>query len=148
MFWIKEAVKNLTCQYNSIDPFELASLKRIQVIPWNLHEDIQGFYKYDKRNKYIFINNNLDESHQKFVCAHEFGHSQLHPRVNTPFLRGNTLYSINKLEVEANTFAVELLLPDEAIYDLNNTSTTIYELASSYGIPKEVCHLKSITTNT
>ena len=74
--------------------------------------EIKGFYKYDKRNKYIFINNNLDDSTQKFVCTHEFGHSQIHPRVNTPFLRKNTFFS------------------------------TDCEVSASYRVPEEVIQLK------
>ena len=94
------------------------------------------------RISYIFINNNLDETSQKFVCAHELGHSQLHPRVNTPFLRGNTFFSIDKIEIEANRFAVELLFPDEVLYEYENSNLSIYEVAAAYGVPDEVVDLK------
>ncbi|WP_162985789.1 hypothetical protein [Virgibacillus sp. Bac330] len=30
------------------------------------------------------------------VCAHKLGHSQLHTRVNTPFLRSTTFVPVNK----------------------------------------------------
>jgi Zn-dependent peptidase ImmA (M78 family) len=33
----------------------------------------------------------------------------------TPFLRAKTRFSVEKLEVEANTFAVELLLSDDVM---------------------------------
>jgi Zn-dependent peptidase ImmA (M78 family) len=115
----------------------------IHLIPWDLNEEINGFYKYDRRNKYIFYNNNLNEELQRFVCAHELGHAILHPRSNTPFLRKNTLFSVEKIEVEANTFAVELLLPDDFLYDFKNTNVSIYEITKMYGIPNEVAHLKS-----
>jgi hypothetical protein len=55
MSWIKQVVTNLVKKYKTTDPFELSSLMNIQVIPWDLHEEINGFYKYDKRNKYIFL---------------------------------------------------------------------------------------------
>jgi len=141
--WIKRTVHDLTKKYNTNDPFALAEVRNIHVIPWDLHCEIKGFYKYDKRNKYIFVNNNLDDNLQKFVCAHELGHSQLHPRVNTPFLRGSTFFSVDKIEVEANTFAVELLLPDEYLLELHNSNTSIYEVTNALGIPKELAHLKS-----
>lgn len=146
MKWIKGRVNQITKKHKSNDPFKLATMKNIHVIQWDLHQEIKGFYKYDRRNKYIFINNNLDEISQKFVCAHELGHSQLHPRVNTPFLRSNTLYSVNKIEVEANAFAVELLMPDEFVneYRNRNDNMTIKEVSQVYGIPEEVCHLKKI----
>jgi Zn-dependent peptidase ImmA (M78 family) len=107
-----------------------AKCKNIHVIPFNLHEEIKGFYKYDKHNKYIFINNNLDDSAQKFVCAHEFGHSQIHSRVNTPFLRKNTLFSTDCVEVEANRFAFELLIPDDS-FEYETTNLTIREVSAS-----------------
>lgn len=143
MNWIKRTVQDLTNKYQTNDPFELSEIKNIQVIPWDLHPEIKGFYKYDKRNKYIFINDNLDEPSQRFVCAHEFGHSQLHPRVNTPFLRGSTFFSVDKIEVEANTFAVELLLQDQSLYEYQDTSLSVCEIAEIYGVPKEVSHLKN-----
>ncbi|MEH7342712.1 ImmA/IrrE family metallo-endopeptidase [Bacillus sp. JJ1532] len=142
MTWIKHIVNKITKQYQTNDPFELAALRNIHVIPWNLHPEIKGFYKYDKKNKYIVINNNLEESEQRFVCAHELGHSQLHPRVNTPFLRKSTLLSNDRIEREANRFAVELLMPDKTFYEYKNTSLSISEISEMYGVPREVCHLK------
>jgi Zn-dependent peptidase ImmA (M78 family) len=141
--WIKKIIRKLEIKYKTNDPFELASLLNIDVVPWNLHEEIKGFYKYDKRNKYIVYNINLSDEMQRFVCAHELGHAVLHPRSNTPFLRENTLFSIDKIEVEANTFAVELLLPDEKIYEYENTNLSIYEIGEMYGVPRELCHLKN-----
>lgn len=144
MTWIKDIVKEMTSKCNTTDPYELASLKKIHVIPWDLHLEIKGFYKYDKRNKFIFINSNLDERLQRFVCAHELGHSQLHPRVNTPFMRSNTLLSVNRIEIEANRFAVELLMPDEVIREHEDANLTINEIASIYCVPNEVSHLKNL----
>ncbi len=66
----------------------------------------------------------------------------LHPKANTPFLRRHTYFSIDRIEVEANTFAVELLLPDKTIHQYQNTGVTIQEVASPNGIPEEVRHLK------
>lgn len=142
MGWIKKVVNKIKIKYKTSDPFEIASLMNIHVIPWDLHEEIMGFYKYDKRNKYIFINNNLDNAMQKYICAHELGHSILHPRVNTPFLRKNTLFSLDKIEVEADIFAVEILIPDELLFENINTITTIYEASAAYGVPSELVHLK------
>jgi Zn-dependent peptidase ImmA (M78 family) len=85
---------------------------------------------------------------QRFVCAHELGHAVLHPKSNTPFLRANTLFSVEKLELEANTFAVELLLPDEIISQYKNTDLTIYDVAEIHSIPKELVYLKKFNLQT
>lgn len=141
MSWVKDVVNTLVTRYKTSDPFELASQRNIHVIEFNLHHEIKGFYKYDKRNKYIVLNSNLENFQQKFVCAHELGHAELHSRLNTPFLRASTLYSSSRVEVEANTFAVELLIPDSSIS--SEYQSTIYEAAAEYGVPKEVVHLKN-----
>ncbi|MED1939680.1 MULTISPECIES: ImmA/IrrE family metallo-endopeptidase [Cytobacillus] len=140
MTWIKTAVSNITKKYKTNNPFELAAFKNVHVIEWDLHHEIKGFYKYDKKNKYIVINSNLLSYEKYFTCAHELGHSQLHPRVNTPFLRENTLFSTSRIEVEANTYAVELLIPDSAIH--KNYHSSIYDVAAMHGVPKELVHLK------
>lgn len=144
MTWIKDAVQKLTKRYDTTDPFELAALKNIHVAYWDLHHEIQGFYKYDRRNMYIVINSNLNELSQRYVCGHELGHSQLHPRVNTPFLRDKTFLSVDRMEVEANTFAVELLLSDDAINEYKESGLSIEKIAAIHGVPEEVAHLKSL----
>lgn len=134
MDWIEKTVKKLVKSCKSNDPYEIASQKNINVIQWNLHHEIMGFYKYIRRNKFIFINSNLDEDIQRFVCAHELGHSQLHHRVNTPFLKQSTYFSVDKIEVEANFFAVRLLLCGE---DLQNYETK-QQILREHGIPQEM----------
>lgn len=140
--WIKEIVENLVNRYNTNDPFEIASAKNIYVFEQNLHEEIFGFYKYIRRNKFIYINSNLKKEEKIYTCSHELGHSEIHPRLSTPFLKRKTLLSIDKLETEANRFAVELLLQDKDIYEFKDHSLTIHEIADIYGVPREVSHLK------
>ncbi|SDH22721.1 protein of unknown function [Aneurinibacillus thermoaerophilus] len=115
MTGIKEIVRQLIKKHKSNDPFQIAKEKNIIILFAELGTTF-GFYSSYKRIQFIHLNNQLDEMMQRFVCAHELGHAVLHPKSNTPFLRANTLFSVEKLEVEANTFAVELLLPDEVIY--------------------------------
>jgi Zn-dependent peptidase ImmA (M78 family) len=132
--WIKSNITNLVNKHKTNNPFELAKNLKIDVVLWDLHKEINGFYKYDRRNKFIFINNNLDDEMQRFVCAHELGHAVLHPRSNTPFLRKNTLFSVDKIEVEANTFAIHLLLSDEKFEDYE----TKFDILRENGIPYEM----------
>lgn len=132
--WLKEKVSKLFKKYKTTDPFELAAYMNIIVIFWDLHEQIQGYYKYDRRNRYIVINKNLSYEYQRFVCAHELGHAILHTRINTPFLTKYTLMSVDKIEREANQFATYLLLYDKNFEDYE----TKYDLLRATGIPLEM----------
>lgn len=137
--WLKNIVVDLTKKFNTTCPFELSSKLNINIVEWDLHEEINGFYKYDRKNQYIYINQNLSDEWKKVVCAHELGHALLHARLNTPFMKRNTLFSVNKVEREANRFAAELLIPD----DINcGESESINYIASLHNVPVELVRLK------
>lgn len=137
---IQEEVKRLKEKFKTIDPFLIAEKLNIIVHIRYMHLEINGFYKYQQRNRFIVINKNLSDEMQKFVCAHELGHAILHSDINTPFFKRYTLFSVAKVEMEANTFAVELLLLDANL----DTNITIQEASAMYEVPKEVIHLKKI----
>ena len=95
--------------------------------------EILGFYDVHFRMKSIHLNASMPDDMLPFVCAHELGHSILHPNVNPPFLRKHTLFSIDKIERQANTFAVKLLLPDDLLDEYSDINFAA--LAKSNGIP-------------
>lgn len=139
---IKEYALKIAEKHETINPFEIAKRKNIIVLFEDLGNTL-GFYNTYKRFKFIHINNQIEEIIQRFVCAHELGHALLHPKANTPFLRNQTFFSIDRLEIEANTFAVELLLTDEMISTYQNTQLSIQEIAEIHGIPKGFARLKT-----
>lgn len=135
--YIKKEVTKLVKKYKSRNPFEIAQNENIIIILEELGS-INGYYNKFARQKFIHININLSEEMQIVTCAHELGHSKLHPNANTPFFRNNTFYSINKLEKQANYFASELLIDtDRSIYEY-----TIDQLARYYNIPIELVKIK------
>lgn len=139
---IKENVLNIVEKYQTTDPFEIARQKEITVLYADLGNTL-GFYNTYKRFKFIHINNQIDEITQRFVCAHELGHAVLHPKSNTPFLRNQTFFSVDRLEIEANTFAVELLLTDEMVSAYEDTRLSIQEVAEIHGVPGGFARLKT-----
>lgn len=141
---IRRAIKRLLKKHKTNDPFILAEKLNINIILRYMHHEINGFYKLEQRNRFIVINKNLSDEMQRFVCAHELGHAILHPEVNTPFFRKYTFFSVEKIEVEANTFAVELLIPDDYLKEHQYEDFTIQEVATLYGLPQEVAHLKTM----
>ncbi|HDX9587630.1 TPA: ImmA/IrrE family metallo-endopeptidase [Bacillus pseudomycoides] len=141
---IKEYVLKITQKHGTTNPFEIAKQKDIIVLYEDLGNTL-GFYNTYKRIKFIHINNQINETLQHFVCAHELGHALLHPKANTPFLRNQTFFSVDRFEIEANTFAVELLLTDEMISAYEDTRLSIQEVAEIHGVPEGFARLKTYT---
>ena len=118
---IKDTVLSLTKKYNTSNPFELADALKIAVYFEELGT-VNGYYNNPLRMKQIHINASLNDQDAYFACAHELGPAIIHPNASTPFLRSKTLLSVDKLEIEANTFAVNLLISDEIILENKNYS--------------------------
>lgn len=128
-------------KYGTRSPYEMAERMGIIVQKNNLGT-IRGYYFKKYRIKQIILHNDLSESDERFVLAHEIGHAVLHEDVNTPFLMGNTLFSKNKFEKEANLFAIELLVPDETI--IENPDLTLEQLARMTGYQEGLLERKNI----
>ena len=136
---IRLKISRLVRHYKTRNPFELAEALGIKVIYEELGS-INGYYNKQFRMKQIHINHNLPDNMKLLTCAHELGHALLHPDAATPFLRSCTFLSVDRMELEANTFAIELLLPDEVIY--SHKSHTLDEVARLTGYAKEFIKLK------
>ncbi|EGQ0536778.1 ImmA/IrrE family metallo-endopeptidase [Listeria monocytogenes] len=108
--WPNEMVKKLSNRHKTTNPFLLCEMLNIFVIPWNLDSDTNGFYKYIRRNRFIFYNSNLSDYQIKYVVAHELGHALLHTRINATFTKSIHWSNLSKIELEAHQFAISLLL--------------------------------------
>jgi hypothetical protein len=70
------------------------------------------------------------------------GHAILHPKENCYFLRTHTLLN-TKLEVEANKFAVEFLIPDEILTEyLKYKECSIEQVSRLLGYQKKLIELR------
>lgn len=136
---IRIKVACLKKKYGTSNPFKLAASMGIMV----LYEDLgsmHGYYNKPFRIKQIHINQNLPEHLQAYTCAHELGHAVYHPDSNTPFLRGSTMLSVNKMEMEANKFAVELLISDEDLERYREYS--LEQISRIYGYHEALIRLR------
>lgn len=139
---IKQRVKALQKKYGTNDPFEIAREMGILVCFEPLGT-LNGYYCQKFRIKQIHINENLPEIVQRYACAHELGHATMHPNSNTPFLTQNTYLSVNKLEIEANKFAMELLIPDNVLYEyIDYYKYTTEQIGRILGYHKELIELR------
>ena len=91
----------------------------------------------------IWINENLEGNEKLFVMAHELGHAILHPRENCYFIKHKTLFLNSRKEQEANTFAINLLVPDDLITEyMRYQECTIDQLSRILGYQKELIELR------
>ena len=138
---ILRLVDSLVRKYNTRNPFEIINNLNVIVIFYPL-KGVKGFYQYFQRNNIIYIDNDLSESEQKVVCAHELGHMFLHKKCNAIFMDTRTHFVTNKYENEANTFAAELLIPDSII--LENPGMTKNQIARLTGYDEKIMEFKKI----
>lgn len=113
------------------DPFCIAKELGIEVLFCSDFGPLKGMYRVIKRNRFIFINEDLSPQMQRIVCAHELGHDRLHRNL----AKGNALQEFmlydmaTKPEYEANIVAAEILLDTdkvlEYIYQYGYTSEQI-----------------------
>ena len=127
-------VEKLVDKFGTRNPFKIAKEMNIVVIFEPLGE-INGYFTTVFRQRQIHINCNLSEQQKLFTAAHEWGHAVLQPKDNTPFLKGSTFFSVNKLEKEANKFALMLLISDEDLNELKDF--TLQQLSCIFGYPEE-----------
>lgn len=136
---VKDVVKNTIKKCGTSNPYHIADFLGLHINRCELGE-IRGYYYKSYRIKHIVLNWNLSKEDELFVLSHEIGHAIMHPDANTPFLKENTYLSVKKLEIEANKFAMELLVSDVAI--LEYLYYTTEQLARLYGYQKELIELR------
>lgn len=136
---IRNLVQSLVRKYNTRNPFEILKQKNVILVYAPLN-GVRGFYQYFQRNHLIYIDENLPDNEKTFVCAHELGHMLMHQGENSVYMDTRTCFNTNKPEIEANTFAAELLIPDEII--LENHNMTTEQLSRLLGYEKSLIDLR------
>ncbi len=116
---IAEIAQDLIQRAGSRDPFQIASTLGIEVKFCNDFGNLKGMYSVIQGNRFIFINDELDERMKRIVCAHELGHDQLHRHLaNNKALQEFMLYEMHSVpEYEANILAAEILLDTEEVLE-------------------------------
>lgn len=139
---IRDIVDLLIKKYETRDPFLLMGYLNIELVEAPLGR-LMGCYMPLWGTKCIFLNSDIENQYlRSTVAAHELGHSLLHMKagVNCSFLKKYTLYSKNTYEIEANTFAAELLI--ENIDFEKYQGYTFEQIAAEEHILPELLKLK------
>ena len=136
---IKARVQALVRKYRTADPFEMVQGMNAIVVYYPL-DGVRGFYQYFKRNHIIYIDERLSRHDQAFVLSHEMGHMFLHRTANAIFMDTRTQFNTQKFELQADKFAMELLLPDEFL--LENWPITVEQLSRLTGYDQQLIKLR------
>ena len=100
----------------------------LDVRPAPLGDDISGLLVIEDGQGTIGYNIKHAEVRQRFTIAHELGHYVLHQSAQPLFIDkryrssatyyrdGHTATGSSALEIEANSFAAALLMPDDLVY--------------------------------
>lgn len=121
-----------------VDLEEIASQWGIRVASFDGHpsDGASGqFVRHDETGT-IYINRTRSHTHQRFTLAHELGHFFL----EHPSAARDTKAQLTKrdpMEMAANQFAAELLMPADAVHNAVMSATPSYEMARMFGVSEE-----------
>ncbi|MDY4579755.1 MAG: ImmA/IrrE family metallo-endopeptidase [Anaerobutyricum hallii] len=101
---------------------------------------VRGFYQYFQRNNIIYIDEALSDTDKAFVLAHEIGHMLLHKKSNAIFMDTRTQFKTTRYELEADKFAMELLISDEFLEE--NSYYTVEQISRMTGYPQKLIELR------
>lgn len=146
--YIRSISNRIIKKYRTRNPFAIAEALNIEVLYFDLG-NLKGFYKKDGHNRFIVINENLDDPLKKIVCAHELGHDQLHRHLaKHNYLKEFMLYDMkSKPEYEANMFAAELLLDDEEVNDILQMEYDFFQSAKYLYVDENLLSIKMYSMN-
>lgn len=138
---IKRIVAYYKRKYGTSDPFKIAEALHIELAIGDIGTR-DGCYMYLKKHKCIFLNENLDGFEKVFVMAHELGHAVMQPKENCYFIRNRTLLLNSKSEIEANKFAIELLISDDDLAEYQKSGFTVGQVSRITGYHERLIELR------
>lgn len=146
---ISKCANNLINTYESNDPFKVAEYLGID-LRYKKIQHLKGFYTYILRNRYIVINDNIDEISARIVCAHEIGHDRFHRGLGINMFQDEMCVSLKTStpEIQANYFAAEFLIPDYSFLELAAEDYTYSQIACTIGVHTELAMIKAQLLNS
>ncbi|NNN08716.1 MAG: ImmA/IrrE family metallo-endopeptidase [Acidimicrobiaceae bacterium] len=128
-----------------VDPTYIARAIGVKVFEMTFPDDVSGLLKYFEGGKTpaIFVNSKTSVSRQRFTVAHELGHFVLNARQNPDdgmldgdvfYRNGNSSNGTDPVEVFANQFAAELLMPRRFVQLLVNSKKSDLVLAADFDV--------------
>jgi Zn-dependent peptidase ImmA (M78 family) len=113
-----------------------------------LLDGFSGYAKYmDGDSPYFLCVYNTDEAdtRQRFTQAHELGHVMLNHVAKDKSPRRDTTFKAQAgdwIEIDANAFAAELIMPEKYVRHLASKITDIAKLAKEFGVSPWAMHYR------
>jgi Zn-dependent peptidase ImmA (M78 family) len=158
----RELLKRLNVQNVPVLVDKIAKAVGAQVVFSPLDEELSGMVVVNENRTLIGVNSLHHPNRQRFTIAHEIGHLELHRKFITdrihvdrkfPVLMRdpNSATGTDRLEIEANRFAAELLMPEWAVRRvLENESIdidddrTVADMAKKFRVSRQALQYRLI----
>ena len=146
--YIYDTVTGLIEKYGTREPFELAQALGIKVIE-TVIKPLQGAFYIIDGQSVIFVEESLRRDQKLLVCAHEVGHSILHPDlVKAGKLAEFEVFDMrDQVEYEANIFASHLLIDENELIGHLKQGYTVFETAMMIGVNANLVNIKLTEMN-
>ena len=152
-----------------VDPYEIAEHEGIHVLLERLPLDTSSMLLREPSGaRIICVNNGHSDTRKRFSVAHELGHAVLHFSPSPPsvsqaavsrplevlFRDGLAGAGTDRVEIDANTFAAALLMPELLIkhtlkeklqgFSYGRTDRVVKELATDFGVSEQAMSYRLI----
>jgi Zn-dependent peptidase ImmA (M78 family) len=118
----REIIRELQISFAPIDVYHIAQDLKLNVIEEELPEEVSGvLYQNKQKTPVIILNKQQSSRRKRFSVAHEIGHyvlkhqTDIHVDKKLIFRDAVSSAAIDSTEIDANTFAAELLMPAELV---------------------------------
>lgn len=156
--------KKIYGKYKNTFPFKIVEFINelgIKVIASDMSNNISGSITKMGETFTIYINNSHASTRLRFTLAHELGHyfndreylesnnqiQDLSKQATPKFLyreaSPNIDCSMQKMDVEANKFAANLLMPEEKFKEIWNLEDTPEKVANFFGVTIEAVKIRA-----
>lgn len=119
----KRAAQNILRETNYTIPVDIRRIIKhygIEIIEQPMEDNVSGMMVVKDKRAMIGVNQAHHPNRQRFSLAHELGHYVLHRETQSVFVDSSTIFfrderaadGTDRFEIEANTFAAELLMPE------------------------------------
>lgn len=147
--YIINAVNEIIETVGSRNLEDICSYYNILIRRHDLQKKLKAYFYYNPADEvpYIIIDSNIQEIFYRILLAHELGHYFLHRQTGVihPFVFQEfdvlEMNSIQDEEFEANIFASELLMEDEAVLEALH-SNSFFSAASILQVPPALLDFK------